>query len=145
MHFSRISRRKKRLLPLCGLRAKPKAPPAMSWREPLDNVPGRELAFYQGCKQFHSTFCGCPDFINHLLRIQTQHPDAPGSSTPRSPLPPVTRRALPSPVAPSQSTPWRGAGGGTGDADAAGPGAGGEDYAPGDLEDLYAAVDADAE
>lgn len=130
--------RKKRLLPLPQLRTPAKKPSLMSWSQPIHNVSTREGFFYAGCKQLHNCFCGCDDFINHLLRIQTQQGPSPLSSTPRTPPLPVIRRALPAPAAPE---PWRGAGGGpAADADR-GPAADGGDYAPGDLDALYAAVD----
>lgn len=135
--------RKKRTLLLPELRTPAKKPTLMSWSQPLHNVTTREGFFYGGCKQLHNCFCGCDDFINHLLRIQTQQGSPPGTSTPRTPPPAVIRRALPAPAAPEPPAAWRGAGGGpAADADR-GPGGDGGDYAPADLDDLYAAVDAE--
>ena len=136
--------RKKRALLLPELRTPAKKPPLMSWSQPLHNVTTREGFFYAGCKQLHNCFCGCDDFINHLLRIQTQQDaSALRPFTPPSTPRPVIRRALPAPAAPDAPAPWRGAGGGpAADADR-GPGEDGGDYAPGDLDDLYAAVDAE--
>lgn len=137
--------RKKRALLLPQLRTPAKKPPLMSWSQPLHNVTTREGFFYAGCKQLHNCFCGCDDFINHLLRIQTQQGSSPGTSTPRTPPLAVIRRALPAPAAPEPPAAWRGAGGGpAADADR-GPGGDGGDYAPADLDDLYAAVDAENE
>lgn len=135
--------RKKRTLLLPQLQTPAKKLPLMSWSQPLHNVTTREGFFYTGCKQLHNCFCGCDDFINHLLRIQTQQGPFPGTSTPTTPPLPVIRRALPAPAAPEPPATWRGAGGGpAADADR-GPGGDGGDYAPGDLDDLYAAVDAE--
>lgn len=141
MRFSRIYRRKKRLLPLLRLRAKPKAQPTMSWCSPVENAYKREIHFLRACQLLHTCFCGCDDFINHVIRLQNLHGNLHQPTGPSTP--PVTRRALALPAAPES---WR-SGGGGGDAARSddGPGADGGDYAPGDLDELYDAVAADQE
>lgn len=139
MHFSRISRRKKRLLPLRRLRAKPKAPPAMSWRCPTEDAAAREIKFYRGCHLLHTSFCGCGDFINHLLRLHNLHGDSQQDPELHTP---VIRRALALPAAPES---WRGDGGGAAAPRGGGPGGDGGDYEREDLDALYDAVAADQE
>lgn len=141
MRFSRIYRRKKRLLPLLCLPAEPKEQPVMSWRCPLENAYKREQYFLRGCQMLHTSFCGCDDFINHVIRLQNLHGNLHQPTGPSTP--PVGRRALALPAAPE---PWRGDGGGPeGDRTADGPADAGGDYAPGDLDDLFAAAAADQE
>lgn len=115
----------------------------MSWSPATKNVQERERAFLQGCIHFHNSFCGCNDLINHLLRISnyTGSEQNPGS-TPK-PQPPLIRRALPAPAAPDQT--WLGGGGGEEGGPGRTGGEGGGQYAPEDLEDLFAAVAGDVE
>ncbi len=85
--------------------------------------------------------------LAHLLRLagRYEHQQNPGPS-PGAP-PPLVRRALPPADAPDapQALPWRGDGGGDAGAPGAGGDVAGDDYAPGDLDDLFAAVAAEQE
>ncbi len=134
--------RKKRALLLPQLPDPKKKPPSdMSWRCPLENAYKREQHFLRGCQLLHTSFCGCDDFINHVIRLQNLHGNLHQPTGPSTP--PVGRRALALPAAPE---PWRGDGGGPeGDRTGDGPADAGGDYAPGDLDDLFAAAAADQE
>lgn len=105
MHFSRISRKKRRLL-LQTVPAKQKKPPReMSrWCPPVHNVSGREHQWYEACYRAHGAFCGCGNFINHLVDLGDRYGFHPGPRAPGAPAvggPPIPlRRALPPPAAP---------------------------------------------
>nr|BAB69898.1 ORF3 [Torque teno virus] len=115
----------------------------MSFVEPLLSSTHREIAFYHGCVQMHKAFCGCDNFLTHLQRITTYI--SANQHTPPSTPSNTLRRARALPAAP-EPAPWRGPGGGRGGAEGGrGEGEGGEDYAPEDLDDLFAAVARDTE
>lgn len=157
MHFSRISRAKRKLL-LLRLPAAKKEPTAMSrWCPPVHGVNGREHQWYECCYRAHAAFCGCGNFIDHLVALGDRYGFRPGPRAPGAPgvggpdVPP--RRALPAPPAaapePQQGNNnnnrevqrWPGDGGD--DAGEGGSGAYGEDAAlpEDDLDGLLAAID----
>lgn len=152
MHFSKISRKKRKLL-LLPVRAKPKAQTrSMSfWRPPVHNGTGIEHLWFESTVRGHSAACGCGDPVRHLSRLAERY-GYPGpsraSGTPPSlegppNNPPQIRRALPAPAAPEppQADQWRGAGGrddaGAGGGDA-GPVA---EFADDGLDGLLAALE----
>lgn len=147
--------RKKRALLLPSLPApKKKPPPAMSqWVPPVHNINGRCHQWYEGCYRTHAAFCGCGNFINHLVALGDQYgfrpgPRAPGAPGVREPPAPL-RRALPAPPAPEPSQQannnnnqrWPGDGG-EGGAAAGSVASGEENVVPeDDLDGLIAALD----
>ncbi len=147
--------RKKRALLLPSLPTpKKKPPPAMSqWVPPVHNVNGRCHQWYEGCYRTHAAFCGCGNFINHLVALGDLYgfrpgpraPGAPGVGGPPAPL----RRALPAPPAPEPSQQannnnnqrWPGDGGSEGGAAGGEASSGGADLPEDDLDGLLAALD----
>ena len=148
MHFSKISRRKKRLLPLQNLRTTPESPPyQVMWRQPVHHVQGQEHLWFEATRLSHAAFCGCGDHVGHLTRLSETYGRGPAPRPPGAPQPPVNRGlpALPPPPEPAlEPAPWRGGGGdegdGRGDGGDGGPG-GDAPYAADELEDLFAAVE----
>ncbi len=149
--------RKKRALSLLGVRAPQKKPPAMSqWCPPVHSVQGRNHQWYEACYRGHAAYCGCGDFISHLVALGNQFGFRPGPRAPGAPGvggPPPLRRALPAPPAAApepqqennnnnqQLQTWPGDGG-----DDAGEGGsaaygGGADLPEDDLDGLLAAID----
>lgn len=153
MRLSRIYRtpKPKGAVPLPPVPAAPKkrAPCAMTWRPPVHDAAGIERQFFESTLRSHAGCCGCGNFVHHLTVLAARYGFTGGPAPPGGPgaLPPV-RRALPAPAAPEPNPgePWRGAGGGRdGDDDRGAAGGDGGDYAPEDLDALFAAVAGDAE
>ncbi|CRH60193.1 TT viral ORF2 [Chlamydia trachomatis] len=153
MRFSRIYRtpKPKGALPLPPVPATPKkrSHSIMSWRPPVHDGAGIERQFFESTFRSHASCCGCGNFINHLTVLATRYGFTGGPAPPGGPgaLPPL-RRALPAPPAadPNPGEQWRGPGGGRDGADDRGADAdAGGDYAPEDLDALFAAVAGDAE
>ena len=153
MRFSRIYRTPQpkgalSLSPVPATAAK-RAQGDMSWRPPVHDGAGIERQFFESCFRSHSGCCGCGNFVAHLNLLAARYGFTGGPAPPGGPgaLPPL-RRALPAPPAPEPNPeqPWRGAGGGRDGADDRGAGGdGGENYAPEDLDALFAAVAGDVE
>ncbi|QXM18810.1 MAG: ORF2 [Torque teno virus AZ1_2] len=152
MFLGRVWRKQKRKVLLLAVRTPQETSSMSIWRPPFGNVSVRERYWLQACEQSHATFCGCGDFVLHLTnlaaRFALQGPPPPGG--PPRPRPPLLR-ALPAPEVRRETRtenpgasgePWPGDGGGS-DAATGGRAAadGGDAYDPGDLEDLFAAVD----
>ena len=157
MFFGRPYRKKRALLLSC-LRTAKKKPPAMShWCPPVHSVQGRNHQWYEACYRGHAAYCGCGDFIRHLVALGDQFGFRPGPRAPGAPgvggPPPLLRRALPAPPAAApepqqgnnnnnqQLQRWPGDGGD--DAGEGGSGAyGGDAELPeDDLDGLLAAID----
>lgn len=149
--------RKKRQLLLSIVPAPPKAP-TMSFSSPSINGGLRDQQWFEACLRSHNAYCGCNNPIVHFNNIATRFNYLPTSNLPLDPPAGSPSRrghlrrlpALPAAPSTSPSTPvWRTGGGG----DAGGPGAaggGGEpvadaDYRSEDLDDLFAAIDADTQ
>lgn len=154
MFFGRAWRQKRQVL-LSRVRAAEKTPPPMSWHPPAHNVPGQENCWYRSVFLSHGAFCGCGDFVGHLVRLSER------LGRPAPPRPPggpqgATLRALPAPPeqgSPSgerrhsrtENQPCRGAGGG--DAGDGAPGDGGaagepDEFGDEDVGDLLDLLDA---
>lgn len=121
----------------------------MSWSRPVHNGPGIERLWFDTCFRSHGSCCGCGNFVNHILLLADRYGFQAGPAPPGGPRPGAAVRALPAPPAAAgvaNPEPWRGDGGGR-DAGDGGPAEGdaGDDYAPGDLDALFAAVAEDAE
>lgn len=153
MHFRRV--RQKRKLLLQALRTTPKAP-AMSFTTPTINAGLREQQWFESILRSHHSFCGCGDPVLHFTNIATRFNYLPATSSPLDPPGPAPRGrpalrrlpALPSaPATPSREPAWpTGSEGGAG-----GRGAGGEggaavegDYREEELDELFAALEEDA-
>lgn len=115
----------------------------------MHNGPGIERLWFDTCFKSHGSCCGCGNFVNHILLLADRYGFQAGPAPPDGPQPRAAVRALPAPPAPAgvaNPEPWRGDGGGRDGGDS-GPADGdaGDDYAPGDLDALFAAVAEDAE
>lgn len=135
--------RKKRKVPLPGLRAAPKKRPRMSWSRPAHDARGIERNWYECTYRSHAACCGCGNFIHHINTLATRYGFAPGAPPPGGPRP-----RPPVPVdTPRPALPWRGGGEPGGDgANPEGDGDGGADagdYRAEELEELFAAVEGD--
>nr|ABD34295.1 ORF2 [Torque teno virus]ABD34297.1 ORF2 [Torque teno virus]ABD34303.1 ORF2 [Torque teno virus] len=151
MHFSRISRKKRKVLLLCVPAAK-KKPTAMSfWRPPVHNVTGIQRLWYESFHRGHAAFCGCGDPILHITSLAETygHPTGPrpSGSSGIDPTPPI-RRARPAPAAPEPSQvdsrpalPWHGDGGSDGGAGGSASGGPVADFADDGLDQLVADLD----
>ena len=152
--------RKKRTLLLPGLPAPKKKPPAMSqWCPPVHSVQGRNHQWYEGCYRTHAAYCGCGNFVSHLVALADQFGFRPGPRAPGAPgvggPPAPARRALPAPPAAApepqqennnnnlQLQRWPGDGGDAADADgfAAGDGGAAADLPEDELDGLLAELD----
>ena len=135
--------RKKRKVPLPGLRAPQEKRPRMSWSRPVHDARGIERNWYESTFRAHAACCGCGNFIHHITTLATRYGFVPGAPPPGGPRP-----RPPVPVdTPRAALPWRGGGepdgagedregGGDGGADAG-------DYREEELEELFAAVEGD--
>lgn len=146
MHFSRISRQKKRKVLLRRVRAKPKARPPMSHRPPTHNAAGIERLWYDSCFRSHGACCGCANFVNHLLLLATRYGFQAGPPAPGGPRGAPALRALPPPgeanPGDGEQQPWRGDGGGREEGNGGrGGDAAGDAYGQDDLDALFAAVE----
>lgn len=153
MFLGKIYRQKRTLL-LSGLPAAKKKPPTdMSlWVPPRHGVSGREHCWYEGCYRTHAAYCGCGDFITHLVGLGNRYgfrpgpTQAPGSPSIRGPQPPVPlRRALPAPEPPqannNNNQRWPGDGGADAGEGGSAASGGGEQLPEDDLDGLLAALD----
>lgn len=146
MHFSRVSRKKRKvsLLPVHPPQKTRRLLIAM-WRPSPQNGPWLERNWYESVYRSHAAFCSCGDCAGHLSYLAANLGRPPSAQAAPQQLPPAIRAlpALPAPQGDSGNrAPWPGAGGDAADdgdpgdrADADG-GAGG----PAD-EDLLAAFD----
>ncbi len=148
--------RKKRALLLPSLPAsKKKPPPAMSqWVPPVHNINGRCHQWYEGCYRTHAAFCGCGNFINHLIALGDQYgfrpgpraPGRPGSRrtpgpAPSSPAGTPGSRSLPSRLTTTTTRDWPGDGGADAGEGGSAASGGGEQLPEDDLDGLLAALD----
>lgn len=141
--------RKKRALSLLPVRAVSKARSVMSWRPPVHNAPGIERNWYETCFRSHAGCCGCGNFIAHLLTLADRYGFAGAAPPPGGPRPgPQAVRGAAPAGEPRPALPWHG-GGGDGDGGAPGAagggGADGGDYQPEELDQLFAALEEDAQ
>ncbi|BAB20601.1 unnamed protein product [Torque teno virus 23] len=123
----------------------------MSLTPPAHNASGIERNWFESCFRSHAAVCGCGHFVNHLNVPAARYAFNGGPTPPGGPRsgPPQIRRALPAPAPPEPPAhnPWRG--GDAGDAAGRGggrdAGAGGGEYAPEELDALFAAVEEDTQ
>ncbi|BAA94875.1 hypothetical protein TTV15_gp1 [Torque teno virus 15] len=155
MHFSKITRKKRKLLLQTVPLAKNQRT-TMSWSRPSQNVPICEQNWFESCLRSHACFCGCNNPVIHFNNIATRFNYLPTANPPVGPPQPPTRPpsrlrplpALPAPPADPQA-PWPGAGGSSGGGEErnqrgrSGERADGEDFDAEDLNALMAAVEED--
>ena len=152
--FLRRPHQKRKLL-LQIVPATPQAP-AMTFRAPTIQGGVRDQQWFEACVRSHAAFCGCGDPVLHFNNIATRFHYLPATSSPLDPTGgapprrPQLRRLAALPAAPPstpESQPWRGGGGddGAGGPDAAGGPVADAEYGPEDLDDLFAAIEADTQ
>nr|BAB69492.1 SENV-D [SEN virus] len=155
MHFSKITRKKRKLL-LQTVPLPKSQRTTMSWSRPVQNVSICEQHCFKSCLQSHACFCGCNNPVIHFNHIATRFNYLPTANPPVGPSQPPTRppsrlrplAALAAPPA-AQQAPWSGAGGSSGGGEESnqrgrmGERADGEDLDAEDLDALMAAVEED--
>ncbi len=136
MHFSRISRSKRKVL-LPALPAPPPPRQLLMWQPPIQNATELERHWFESVWRSHASFCGCGDCIGHLQHLAANLGRPPAPQPPREQHPPAVRAlpALPAPPGGSGNrASWPGASGGAdGDGDAGDRG--GADGGPAELAD----------
>ncbi len=119
MHFSRVSRSKRKVL-LPALPAPPPPRQLLMWQPPIQNGTQLDRHWFESVWRSHAAFCGCGDCIGHLQHLAANLGRPPAPQPPREQHPPQIRGLPALPAPPSNRNPWPGTGG-----DAAGGEAGG--------------------